>query len=83
MENQDCLLPPFLPAPAGIDPMEHLPTIEARIRYWEAVRTFHPKQARTASSLQTAYEEARQSLKTAKRRTRQIAGSLGHHGHLL
>ena len=47
MEDEDCLMLPFPPAPAGVDPMEHLPTIEARIRYWEAVRlhaveTVHP-----------------------------------------
>ena len=35
-ENGD--LPPFTVPPEGIPVMEHVPTIQGRIRYWEAVR---------------------------------------------
>ena len=31
-------LPPFPQPPAGVARLEHLPTVEASIRYWEAIR---------------------------------------------
>jgi hypothetical protein len=51
--------------------MEHLPTVEASIRYWEAVRlqairARNDRLVRTALSLRLAYEAARAQLTTRK-----------------
>jgi hypothetical protein len=87
VEDDDRLLPPFPPAPAGVDRMEHLPTVEARIRYWNAVRlhairTSNREVARTALSLQTVYEEARQARQPVERSPPQNKASFGRRGRL-
>jgi hypothetical protein len=62
----------FPSAPEGIARMEHLPTVLASIRYWEAVRV-HAIEARepalelTAMALRDSYEQARQELTKAER----------------
>jgi hypothetical protein len=48
--------------------MEHLPTVEACIRYWEAVRLQAIQAGKaglewTATSLRSSYEQAREELK--------------------
>jgi hypothetical protein len=64
-------LPPFPSSPEGVARMEHMPTIEACIRYWEAIRS-HAIQTRDpalefiAIGLRAAYEEARHELTKAK-----------------
>ena len=61
-------LPQFPSTPDGLARMEHLPTVEACIHYWEAVR-IHAIRARnaglewTAISLRSTYEQAREELK--------------------
>jgi hypothetical protein len=47
--------------------MQHLPTVEASIRYWEAVRLEaaqqdDPGRERTATSLKLSYEATRREL---------------------
>jgi len=64
-------LPPFPEAPSGVPRMEHLPTIEASIRYWEAIRLLairsrDPALKRTATGLKLTYEAARNQLTQAK-----------------
>ena len=71
-DNGNQRLPQFPSSPDGIARMEHLPTVEASIRYWEAVR-IHAIEARqpalelTAVSLRDSYEQARQKLTKAER----------------
>jgi hypothetical protein len=53
--------------------MEHLPTIEAGIRYWEAVRVWARRahdahRERTAAGLRLSYEAARYALKAPRGR---------------
>ena len=60
-------LPPFPSPPEGFARIEHLPTIKARIQYWESVRIHatrarNPNLAFTAESLRSAYEQAHQEL---------------------
>jgi hypothetical protein len=62
-------------------------TVEARIRSWEAVRlhairTSNLEVARTAGSLQTAYDEARQARQPAERPPQHDEGSFGRRGRL-
>ena len=51
--------------------MDHLPTVEACIRYWEAIRVYairarNPAMEWTARSLRSSYEQAREQLKQAE-----------------
>jgi hypothetical protein len=64
-------LPQFPSTPDGLARLEHLPTVEACIRYWEAVRIHaiqkrSPALERTAMSLRATYEHARQELRKAE-----------------
>ncbi len=71
-------LPEFPSPPDGIARMEHLPTVEASIRYWEAVgahaiRTGQPDLEWTATALRSSYEQARQELLDAERSQKKSA----------
>ena len=57
--------------PPGIARLHHLPTVEASIRYWEAVRvrairSRNPELERTAMGLRLSYEGARKMLLQAR-----------------
>jgi hypothetical protein len=64
-------LPSFPQPPPGTPRMEHLPTVEASIRYWEAVRDRairardHAREL-TAMGLRRSYEAALAALTKAK-----------------
>lgn len=63
-------LPPFPSSPNGIGRMEHLPTVEAGIRYWEAVRVRATEAddlalELTAFGLRSSYEQAHHELTNA------------------
>ncbi len=72
MPNRDVEgLPQYPAPPPGIPRMKHLPTVEASISYWEAVRRhairFHDRGLeRTATALRLAYEAARAELTKQK-----------------
>ena len=71
-DNGNEQLPQFPSAPDGIARMEHLPTVEASICYWEAVRVHairagQPDLELTAMALRCSYEQARQELTKAER----------------
>ena len=60
-------LPRFPSTPDGVCRKLHLPTVEACILYWEAVRvdairTGEPFRELTAMALRSSYEQARQEL---------------------
>ena len=63
-------LPPFPQPPPGTPRMEHRPTVDASIRYWEAVRDRaitardHARE-RTAMSLRRSYEAVLLALTNA------------------
>ena len=67
-------LPPFPVTPPGVPRLGHLPTVEASLRYWEAVHSRavadddHDVE-RTAAGLWLSYEAARQELIEAERST--------------
>jgi hypothetical protein len=79
--------PQFPSSPEGIARLEHLPTVEASIRYWEAVRV-HAIEARqptlecTAMALQDSYEQARQELTNAERPQKKNAAPRARPGRL-
>jgi hypothetical protein len=59
--------PPYPQPPPGLGRLNHLPTVEATIRYWEAVRvqairSHNHDLARTAMGLRLTYEAARHEL---------------------
>jgi hypothetical protein len=63
--------PQFPRSPNDVVRLEHLPTVEGCIRYWEAVRvealqTGDAALAWTAESLRQSFEEARQRLQESK-----------------
>ncbi len=65
-------LPPFPPSPSDIPRREHLPTVEASIRYWDAIRVRALRAgdhglAETATGLKLSYEEARRELTTRRK----------------
>ncbi len=72
MENVgDGALPQFPAPPDGVARMEHLPTVEASIRYWEAVRvhasrTRQPQLEWTAMALRDSYMQVREALTNAE-----------------
>ena len=60
-------LPRFPSTPEGVVRTQHLPTVEACILYWEAVRvdaiqTGEPFRELTAMALRSSYEQARLEL---------------------
>lgn len=70
-EDGDERLPQFPKSPDGIARLEHLPTVEASIRYWEAVRLHairvgEPVLELTAIGLRSSYEQARRELTNAE-----------------
>jgi hypothetical protein len=63
--------PPYPQPPSGVARLDHLPAVEARVRYWEAVRVRAIRSRnhgleRTATGLRLSYEAARQFLLKAK-----------------
>jgi hypothetical protein len=80
-------LPQFPQTPAGLTRMEHLPTVEACIRYWEAVRA-HAIQTReaalewTARGLRASFEQARQELTKAEPPRKKVAARRAPRGRL-
>jgi hypothetical protein len=65
-------LPEFPTPPEGIARLEHLPTVEASIRYWEAVRVQAIRAGQlalelTAMGLRSSYEAVHQELANAER----------------
>jgi hypothetical protein len=77
-DESDGRLPQFPSSPDGIARMEHLPTVEASIRYWEAVRVEamrarQPELELTAMGLRCSYEQARQELMNAERSQTKIS----------
>ena len=72
MQNRDLdSLPPFPVTPPGVPRLGHLPTVEASLRYWEAVHSRavaedDPDVARTATGLWLSYEAARRELIAAE-----------------
>ena len=86
-DNGNERLPEFPYAPDGIARMEHLPTVEASIRYWEAVRvlaieTQQPALEWTAMALQDSYEQARQKLTNAEQSQKKKAAPRARRGRL-
>jgi hypothetical protein len=73
MQNRELnSLPPFPGTPRGVPRRAHLPTIEASLLYWEAVRSRAVADndyavARTATGLWLSYEAARRELIEAER----------------
>jgi hypothetical protein len=58
---------PYPHPPPGIPRMQHLPTVEGSIRYWEAVRLEAARdqdaaRQETAAALRQSYEAARREL---------------------
>ncbi len=72
MENEGSdTLPPFPSSPEGVDRLKHLPTVEACIRYWDAIsrRAWDlgdDALLETASGIKESYEEARAELSKAE-----------------
>jgi hypothetical protein len=57
--------PPFPEHPPGVPRMTHLPSVEAGLRYWRAVRrhaTPGSPTRRTAETMVEVYEAAREAL---------------------
>ena len=80
-------LPQFPSSPDGIARMEHLPTVEASIRYWEAVRIHairvgEPALELTAIGLRSSYEKVRQELTNAERSQKRDAPPRARRGRL-
>ena len=75
MQNRDLdSLPPFPETPRGVPRLGHLPTVEASLRFWEAVHSRavaddDPDVERTAAGLWLSYEAARRELIAAERST--------------
>jgi hypothetical protein len=64
-------LPPFPASPPGVNRLKDLPTVEACIRYWEAIgrqawETGDDSLLETAKGLKESYEEARAELSKAE-----------------
>jgi hypothetical protein len=60
-------LPPFPASPEGVSRLKHLPTVEACIRYWEAIsrRAWDlgdDSLLETASGIKESFEEAKAEL---------------------
>ena len=77
-DNGNDGLPQFPVSREGLARMEHLPTIEACIRYWDivrvhAIRACDPALEWTASALLSSYEQARQEQKKSEPSHQRIA----------
>ena len=86
-DNGNERLPEFPSVPDGIGRLEHLPTVEASIRYWAAVRvlaieTQQPALEWTAMSLQDSYEQAREKLTNAEQPQKKKAAPRARRGRL-
>ncbi len=80
-------LPEFPRSPDGIARLQHLPTVEASIRYWEAVRLHairvrEPVLELTAMGLRSSYEQALQELTNAERSQKANAPPRARRGRL-
>ena len=80
--------PQFPLSPEGIARLEHLPTVEASIRYWEAVRLLaisasQPALEWIAMGLRESYQQARQELTNSERSKKEIAPPRARRGRLL
>ncbi len=80
-------LPQFPLSPDGIPRMEHLPTVEASIRYWEAVRICaireqQPALESTARGLRCSYEQVRQELTIREQSQKENAPARARRGRL-
>lgn len=67
MPTEEVESPPYPQPPPEINRLDHLPTVEASVRYWEAVRVRAIRSGdqhleRTATGLRLSYEAARQVL---------------------
>ncbi len=85
-EGDDCL-PQFPSPPDGISRMEHLPTVEASIRYWEAVRVHaiqagQPALELTAIGLLSSYEQVRRELTSTEQSQKKHAPPRARRGRL-
>lgn len=83
----DGALPNFPGSPEGIPRMEHPPTVEASIRYWEAVRVYAIRVtdsalARTALGLRSEYEDAWRELTKSVSPRQVTAKSTSRRGRL-
>ena len=71
MENEGSdVVPPFPPSPDGVARLQDLPTVEACIRYWDAIsrRAWEigdDSLLETASGLKESFEELRAELSKA------------------
>ncbi len=86
-EHGDERLAQFPSSPDGIARMEHLPTVEASIRYWEAVRVDAIKRRQpvlelTALGLRSSYEQALQELTNADQSQKKKAPPRARRGRL-
>jgi len=72
VENEgNDIVPQFPLSPEGVARLKHLPTVEACIRYWEAIRLRAWRAGddfliQLATGLKESYEEARQELTKAE-----------------
>lgn len=79
--EDDVSRPPFPVPPDGIARVDHLPTVEAGIAYWDAVRhkavqASDPRLTQTALSLRAVYQDARDELKRAETQPKRTTGRL-------
>ena len=77
-------LPQFPSSPGGLARMKHLPTVEASIHYWEAVRVHAVRACNsalewTAISLRSSYEHAREELRKAEPPQKTMAAPCAQH----
>ena len=80
--------PQFPSSPVGIARLEHLPTVEASIRYWEAIRELaisarQPALEWIAMGLRESYQQVRQKLTNAERSQKENAPPRARRGRLL
>ena len=72
MENEGTdTVPPFPPSPEGVARLKDLPTVEACIRYWDAISRHaweigDDSLLETASGLKESFEEAKAELSKAE-----------------
>jgi hypothetical protein len=86
-EIGDEILPKFPISPEGVVRLEHLPTVEACIVYWEAVRVRAARPndrglERTAEGLRLSFEQAREALKKEQRLLSTTADQHARRGRL-
>jgi hypothetical protein len=79
--------PAFPLPPDGMDRKQHQPTVEALIRYWEAVRLHairvrDPALELTANGLRSSYEQSLQELMNVERSQQAKAPLFARRGRL-